>query len=94
MLATAMTTALTLYDELSLLDLETELDQCREGAAMVGRTQACSNVEVAVGHKRPLCATIIVISFLVSVVVAIFMCSAQMEQGRRFLRGDAYAWLD
>ena len=87
---------LTLYDHLALVNLEEDFDACRMGAQAMRTSKACSNVEVAVTHKKPWCATVIVISFLISVVVGIFLCSQQMENGRRLthLRGGDAAWLD
>ena len=83
-----------LFEDLALMDFENDKEQWCSGIHIAW----CSNVEVAVRHKRPCCATIIVIGFLVGVVVGIFMCSKEMDEGRRYLRGetfginDVFAW--
>jgi len=50
--------------------------------------QACVNVEVAVAHKHPWCATIVVCAFLISVVISIIICSDSIKNQRRRLRGE------
>ena len=53
----------------------------------LGSQQACSNVEVAVSHKTPWCATAVVITFLVAVIASIIVCSYEIQNNRRRLRG-------
>jgi len=45
-------------------------------------------VEVAVAHKHPWCATIVVCAFLISVVISIIICSDSIKNQRRRLRGE------
>jgi hypothetical protein len=48
-------------------------------------------VEVAVSHKFPYCATAVVMTFLLGVVVGIIVCSNSIDSRRRLLRGGDFA---